>query len=143
MANSVALGGQKGGLRLQEDSTIYYYVNGPSAYYNSFINAVTNNIDVQTGLSLKAPASYDLASITAQTTGAYKSTILAAAADAKLTDPFNNATPNLKPAAGSPLLSGALFDFGKLDDAFFEKVSYRGALDASNDWTTGWSVWNK
>lgn len=143
LANSVVLGGQKGGLRLQEDSTIYYYVNNTSAFYNSFVNAVTNNVDVQTGLSMKGGATYDVGSITAQTTGAYKSTILAAAADAKLTDPFNNAAPNVKPASGSPLLSGALFDFGSLSDPFFEKVSYRGALDASNDWTAGWAVWGK
>jgi len=30
-----------------------------------------------------------------------------------------------------------------LSDAFFDKVSFRGALDATNDWTTGWAVWNK
>jgi hypothetical protein len=143
LANSIVMGGQKGGLRLQEDSTVYYYVNGASAFYNSFVHAVTNPVDVQTGLALKAPATYDAASITAQTTGAYKSTILAQVSDIKLTDPFNNASPNLKPATGSPALSGALFDFGTLSDSFFEKVSYRGALDGSNDWTQGWAVWNR
>ena len=84
-----------------------------------------------------------LTSITAQTTGDYKSTVVDDPADVMLTDPFNNATPNLKPAAGSPALTGALFDFGTLNADFFEKVSYRGALDATTDWTTGWSVWNK
>jgi hypothetical protein len=143
LANSAVIGGQKGGLRLQEDSTIAYYVGGNSAFYNSLVQAVTNSIDLQTGLTLSGGKTYDMSSITTLTTGTDKSTILAAATDAKLTDPFNNATPNLKPATGSPLLSGALFDYGALTDAFFEHVTFRGALDASNDWTTGWAVWNK
>jgi len=130
-------------LRLQEDSTISYYVKGTSAFYNSLVQAVTNAIDLQTGLNLSSGSTYDLNSITNITTGTYKSTILSAAADAKLTDPFNNATPNVKPATGSPLLTGALFDYGTLSDTFFDKVTYRGALDVSNDWTSGWAVWNR
>lgn len=143
IANSVILGGQKGGLRLQEDSTIAYYLRGTSAFYNNLLNAVTNNIDLETGKALSGGATYDLPGITTLTTGTYKSTFLAAAADAKLTDPFNKATPNLKPAAGSPALTGALFDYGTLSDAFFDKVTFRGAVDASNDWTSGWAAWNK
>ncbi|MBO9572873.1 MAG: hypothetical protein J7497_11825 [Chitinophagaceae bacterium] len=142
-SNSVVLGGQKGGARVQEDSTIYYYATGTSAFYNNLLNAVTNPIDVQTGLALKGGLTYDLTSITTLTTGDYKSTILAAAADAGLTDPFNNAAPNLKPASGSPALAGALFDFGTLGADFFDKVSFRGALDGTNDWTSGWAVWGK
>lgn len=143
LANSVVLGGQKGGLRLQEDSTIQYYVEGVSAFYNSLLNAVGPNVDVQKGFTLSAPLVYDSTSIVALTTGAYKSSILATAADAGLTDPFNNAAPNVKPAAGSPLLTGALFDFGKLSDAFFDKVTFRGALDGTTDWTAQWAVWGK
>ncbi|HYV55058.1 MAG TPA: hypothetical protein VE933_10795 [Chitinophagaceae bacterium] len=143
LANSIVMGGQKGGLRLQEDSSIAYYIRGTSAFYNSFLHATTNVVDVQTGLTIPGIPSYDVASITAQTSGDYESTIVTDPATVMLTDPFNNANPNLKPAAGSPALSGALFDFGTLSDAFFDKVSYRGALDATTDWTTGWSVWNK
>lgn len=149
LANSVVLGSQKGGIRLQEDSTIAYFLRGTSAFYNSFLNAVTNTVDVQLStptapVVIPGYASYDATTITDLLTGAYKSTILTAAADAKLTDAFNNGTPNLKPAAGSPLLTGALFDFGtSLSDAFFEKVAFRGALDASSDWTANWTVWGK
>jgi hypothetical protein len=143
LANSVVLGGQKGGLRLQEDSTIAYYLRGTSAFYNSLLNAVTNNIDLETGKNLSGGTTYDLTSVTTLTSGTYKSTFLAAAADAKLTDAFTNSAPNLKPATGSPALTGALFDYGTLNDAFFDKVSYRGAIDASNDWTTSWAIWNR
>jgi hypothetical protein len=143
LANSVVLGGQKGGLRLQEDSTIQYYVRGVSSFYNSYLNSYGASVDVELGKTLSSPLTYDLSSITTLTTGTDKSTILAAAADAMLTDPFNNAAPNLKPATGSPLLTGALFDFGTLSDAFFDKVAFKGALDGTTDWTAQWAVWGK
>ena len=141
LANSIVIGGQKGGLRVQEDSSVAYYARGTSAFYNSYLNAVTKPVDIQTGLTIPG-ITYDNASMTTLTTTTYKSQILTAA-DVKLTDPFNNAAPNLKPATGSPVLSGALFDFGTLNDSFFEKVSYVGAFDASNDWTAQWTVWGK
>jgi hypothetical protein len=143
LANSIVLGGQKGGFRLQEDSTIAYFARGISAFYNSFINSVVSNpIDVE--LSKVIPGvTYDNASITAQITGSNKSTLLTAAADMKLTDPFTNSAPNVKPATGSAALSGALFDFGTLGDAFFDKVAYRGAMDGTTDWTASWTIWNK
>lgn len=139
LANSIVLGGQKGGLRLQEDSTVAYYVRGKSAFYNSYLNAVKAVIDVQSGLTIPG-ATYDSTSIATQTTGQYKSVIVDAAADVKLTDPFNNASPNLMLDPTSPAASGALFDFGSLSDGFFEQVSYRGAFGADN-WTAGWTVW--
>jgi len=142
LGNSIVLGGQKGGLRLQEDSSIAYYVRDTSAFYNSYLLAVTNTIDVELGKVIVG-VTYDNASITALTTGTYKSKILTANSDMKLTDPFNNASPNLKPATGSPALSGALFDFGKLSDPFFDKVTFVGALDGTNDWTAQWTIWNK
>jgi hypothetical protein len=143
LANSIVAGGNKGGLRLQEDSTIAAYVRGTSAFYNSFVHAVTNTIDVQSGLTLSGGTTYDATSITNLTTTDYKSTLITNLADLKLNDAFNLTSPNLRLATGSPALSGALFDFGTLSDAFFEKVTYRGAFDGSNDWTSGWAVWNK
>ena len=66
------------------------------------------------------------------------------AADIMLSDPFNNAGPNVMPKAGSPALSTAgKFDFGLLSDSFFDHTSFIGALDASNDWTAGWTSWNR
>ena len=60
-----------------------------------------------------------------------------------LTDPFNNASPKLQPKAGSPALTGAKFDLTQLQEAFFNSVAYRGALDGTNDWTSGWAVWGR
>jgi hypothetical protein len=150
LGNSVVLGGQKGGMRMENDSTISYYLRGQSSFYNSLLQSNAPVIDPQISTA-SAPlpirdVNYpgnEVALVTAQWNAQSKSTLLASTADAKLTEPFNNANPNVKPAAGSPALTGALFDFGGLTDGFFDKVTYRGAFDGSNDWTTGWTIWNK
>lgn len=49
-------------------------------------------------------------------------------------------SPNLKLKADSPAKTGANFT-GSLDIAFFQKVAYRGAMDAT-DWTAGWANWD-
>lgn len=140
LANSIVIGSQKGGLRLQEDSTISYYVKGISAFYNSFLNTAGGKvIDVETGKTIPG-VTYSIESVTDETTGAYKSVL---GANVMLNDPFNNAAPNVAPKAGSPVLTGALFDFGDLTNSFFEKVAYRGALDGTNDWTAKWAVWGR
>ncbi|MFT4022235.1 MAG: hypothetical protein QM664_00465 [Flavihumibacter sp.] len=141
LANSIVIGSQKGGLRLQEDSTIGYYIKGTSAFYNSFLTTAAGKvIDVELGKTIEGVSSYSIESITAETTGEYKTVL---DADVMLNDPFNNAAPNLAPKTGSPVLTGALFDFGTLNDSFFDKVDYRGALDGTTDWTATWAVWGK
>ena len=47
-------------------------------------------------------------------------------------------TPNFTVKAGSAAETGALFTNAKVTDAFFEKVTYRGAFGTS-DWTSGWA----
>ena len=143
LANSAVIGGSKGGFRLQEDSTIAYFARGISGFYNSYVHVANGlTVDVQTGLTIPG-ITYDAASILAMITGSNKSSVVTDVTTLKLGDPFNNAAPNLKPTSGSPMLTGALFDFGGLTDAFFEKVAYKGAFDGTTDWTTGWAAWNK
>jgi len=144
LANSAVIGGSKGGFRLQEDSTIQYFVRGISGFYNSYVHVANGlPVDVEAAKTLSSPFVYDAASILALITGSNKSTVVTDVTTLKLGDPFNNAAPNLKPTAGSPMLTGALFDFGGLTDSFFEKVAYKGAFDGTTDWTTGWAVWGK
>jgi hypothetical protein len=50
-------------------------------------------------------------------------------------------SPDLLPAAGSPLLSGASFTNARLTDTFFTPTTYRGAFGTVN-WTSGWCNWN-
>lgn len=50
-------------------------------------------------------------------------------------------SPNLLPATGSPLLSGASFTNARLTDSFFTPTTYRGAFGTEN-WTSGWCNWD-
>lgn len=46
--------------------------------------------------------------------------------------------PDFTYKAGSPAASGALFTNAKVTDAFFDKVTYRGAFGTEN-WAAGWA----
>lgn len=142
LANSIVMGGQKVGLDIDDDSTASYYKAGTSKFYNSFLNAYGKPFQVDK-LTI-TPKILDSATLASITTGSNASVYYENASDIQLTDPFNNASPNLKPMGGSPALTtAAKFDVGGLDADFFDKVNYIGALDATNDWTSGWAVWNK
>ena len=146
LANSIVMGGQKAGLDLDDDSTASYYKQGISKFYNSFLNAssVAPPYKIDKLNPAIVPVTWDAAGLKATTEGADKSVYYSDPAGIMLTDPFNNANPNVKPTASSPALSTAAdFSLTELSDAFFDKVTFIGATDATNDWTSGWVVWNK
>lgn len=79
--------------------------------------------------------------------GQASNTIITKAEDVLLKDP-NKFSSSLAASAGvpsfllqatSPALSGS--DFTGMP-SFFTSVPYRGAFDASNDWTVGWTNWD-
>ncbi|MEO7800404.1 MAG: hypothetical protein ABIR81_00310 [Ginsengibacter sp.] len=57
--------------------------------------------------------------------------------DVKLTAPFNYASPDVTPMAGSPLLGSASFTDAKLSR--FTVVDYRGAVGSGDTWYAGWT----
>ena len=135
--NSVLIGWMKGGLSLESDGTYSSLVGASptSQFRNNLLHANT--------------ASYRIGSVTVtgasatavQTAAESNATVtLTAAADAKLTDPFNLTNPNLLPATGSPALTGAAFA-GDLTNAFFTSTTYRGAFGTTN-WMSGWTSFN-
>lgn len=139
IANSIVMGGSKGGLIVENDSTASYYSQGISKFYNSFLHAVQAPY-----LAASAGTFLDNTALQARTETTNGSRLFTTTASIGLTDPFNNASPNLKPTAGSAALTtAAKFDLTQLQDPFFTPVTYIGALDASNDWTAGWAVWNR
>ncbi len=70
---------------------------------------------------------------------ANNNSILTNSADAKITDAFNaTGNPDFTPAAGSPLLTGALFTHPKVSTGF-TVVSYRGAVGPNDTWWKGWT----
>ncbi|MBN3035024.1 MAG: carboxypeptidase regulatory-like domain-containing protein [Bacteroidales bacterium] len=57
-----------------------------------------------------------------------------------ITIPAGDITANTTWSSGtSPLLGGASFANPKLMDPFFTPVTYIGAFDGTNDWTSGWA----
>ncbi|MXV53089.1 hypothetical protein GS399_19130 [Pedobacter sp. HMF7647] len=71
-------------------------------------------------------------------------------ANALITDPYKYpadivastsamlGSPNFTVKAGTPSETGAAFTNAKLADAFFEKVTYKGAF-GTTDWSSGWA----
>ncbi|MGI8951651.1 MAG: T9SS type A sorting domain-containing protein [Chitinophagaceae bacterium] len=57
----------------------------------------------------------------------------------KLTDPYKLLAPDYRPKPTSPALGAADFNHAVLNDPFFDKVTYVGAFDQTNDWTAGWA----
>ncbi|GAB3309964.1 IPT/TIG domain-containing protein [Hymenobacter tenuis] len=51
---------------------------------------------------------------------------------------FTLGTPGFLLSSSSPLLNGAVFT-GKAADNFFDKVSYRGAFNGTDNWAQGWT----
>ncbi len=142
LANSIVIGGQQAGLVVEDTTTASHYKNDSSKFYNSLLSAVTLPF-FSKGDALQQ-AILTNATLETITTTTNNSVLLATAGDAKLGDPFNNSAPNLKPLAGSPALTKvAKFDLPKLNVAFFDKVTYLGALDGTTDWTAQWAVWGK
>lgn len=139
IVNSIFLGGQKAGLDIDNDPTAKYYKEGASIFRNNFLHAVANVVQVD---KLNDPALLDATALRSLVTGRDQTVILENPEELMLTDPFNNATPDLQPKGGSPALtSGAVFE-NNLNDPFFEKVDFIGAI-GNEDWTEGWTSWNK
>ncbi|MDP2414853.1 hypothetical protein [Daejeonella sp.] len=135
--NSVLIGWMKGGLSLESDATYSSFV-GPtitSEFKNNLIHANASTYRIG---SVAVAGATDVA-VKAKAEGSATIT-LAAAADAKLTDPFNLSSPNMLPASGSPALTGAAFA-GDLTNTFFTSTTYRGAFSTTN-WMAGWTSFN-
>lgn len=140
LANSVVLGSQKGGLIVEDQPTQEYFKTRKAGFYNSLLNAITKPFLVLGNDS----TTLNTAALTTLSISTNLTQYLGSAADAGLTDAFNNAAPNLMPKAGSLALTKAgKFDFEGLSDAFFVKTTYVGAFDGQSDWTTGWTSWGR
>ncbi|NCD68416.1 hypothetical protein [Mucilaginibacter agri] len=141
LANSIVMGGQKAGLDIDNDPTATFYINGESGFRNSLLHAVTATYKTD---KLTSVAFTDV-TLKTLAEGRDGSKSFTSAADIGLTDPFNNAAPNLLPKSGSAAITNvAKFEGTALSDAFFTKVAYLGAVDPASDWTKAtWVSWNR
>ncbi len=74
-------------------------------------------------------------------TAAFGNSILATNAEVGLAAPFNYATPDFNPAAGSVATTGATFTHNKLTTGF-SNVTYKGACTVGDTWWKSWTKFN-
>lgn len=116
-------------------------IDGDSCHRNAdsswlqFQNCVLAGCGLQ--LDSTAPASTVWGITPWFTSAANSNTIYSANSDVMLTSPFTYNSPDFRPAAGSPLLSGASFTNSKLN-GLDNTPTYRGAFGAT-DWTEDWA----
>lgn len=137
IVNSVFLGSKLASFSIENNETATAFTTGTSLFNNNVIQSIAAS-----PFNIGSEVTSGLTTAQMQTLS-QNLVILTAAADAKLTDPFNVANPKVTPATGSPLLTGAVFN-GNFTAAngFDTSVTFKGAIGAT-DWTAGWTVWNK
>jgi len=140
--NSLFLGWGRG-VRLESDNTLTAAKNGEMTISNTIIAGVRSDKYKVDGTVM------DVAALEAwYLTAAKENQLLAANADAKITDAYNYAALNFVPAAGSPVFNASSWagetsnNEVSIDNSFFEQVAYVGAFDQTYDWTKGWAEWN-
>jgi hypothetical protein len=127
--NSILMGYQKGGFSIEQDATGTDYKADQSVFAQNLVHAVidpyrASSTTTITGAEMKTKAE------------ANGCITYASANDINLESPFSLTAPNFLPKAGSPALTGAVYN-GDLD-AFFTQGAYRGAFGATN-WLAGWT----
>ena len=133
--NSIMLGHPDAGLSLESDATYSAVIDGFSQFKNNLIFASSNIFRI----SSVAVAGASAANIQTKAT-TDGTVVLANVAAASLTSPFTLTAPNALPTAGAAALTGAAFT-GVQNDAFFDKVTFKGAFGTTN-WATGWTNFN-
>jgi len=143
LANSIVMGGQKAGMDIDNDATAQFYINGTSGFLNSLLQSYGDNYKVD---KLATAGLLTAAGLKTLVETRDQSKTFASATDVGLTDPFNNAAPNLLPKSGSAAATAtAAFTATALTDSFFTKTTYVGAVDpAGTDWSkASWLVYAK
>ena len=137
IANSVFLAYPYQGLYIDNRETATSFLKNESTITTSIFqsNTPSSTFTLPSGI-LPPYTSIDLKNFLLQT--ALDNRQYTSASEFLLKDPLNyNNNPDPTPDANSPLLNGAKFDSAPFSDAFFKKVTYRGAFGTEN-WMQGW-----
>ncbi len=118
------------GLKLDGDSCHASADAGKLNYENVVIAGCNKNLDSTGGAAWNISNWFN--------TALYKNEVHPNVSDVKFTDSKNYIAPNLLPAAGSILASGASFTNSKINNSFFTPVAYRGAFGTDN-WMKDWA----
>lgn len=134
--NSILLGHPDGGLSLESNGTYNAFIAGTSEFKNNILFALAAPFKLGSDVTVSGASASAI-----QTKALADGTVsIANSAAAGLTNAFNLSAPNLLPATGSVALTGAAFT-GSISDAFFDKVTYKGAFGTTN-WMAGWTSFN-
>lgn len=114
---------------------------------NTANNANSGTLQWKNNIIAGCPQSLDSAGLTGfgmlNWYNANGNSTLTNVSDLMLTNPYNfSGTPDFRPAAGSPALSGASWTSPNLNYSFFNQTTYRGAFDGTTDWTACWANWS-
>lgn len=130
LRNSILMGYAKGGFQFESDSTAQSYIDKRSTFRHNLVHAVVEPYKVASTSLINA------ATVKTTAEGVDSCKTYTAAADIKLTDPFNLLVPNFTPQAGSPATAANAASFFQLPN--FTVVTYVGAVGTTN-WATGWT----
>lgn len=129
--NSVFMG-WKEGIRMDGTNTFGNYQNNAAYLQN---NILAGNVANFNGAGSVVTADFQAYFENAVN----NNRLLAASSALMLANPYNYGNPDFRPAAGSPALSGAAFTNAKLTDPFFNATTYVGAFAQNDTWADGWT----
>jgi hypothetical protein len=143
--NSIFAGFPNAGVFVEGVTTAIAAVGDTLRFKNNIISG--NGIDASSFSSIR-PFTSGTGSPTIKSqawlmTAAYKNDTTAVLSSL-LSDPFSTTPTPAKFAAkaGSAAASGAEFTDSYIDNAFFTKVAFKGALDETSTWMNGWTNFN-
>lgn len=100
-------------------------------FQNTVIAGCSKDLDSTGGASWNITPWYN--------TATNNNTIYSDNSSVMLSNPFNYFTPDFRPMAASPMLTGASYANAKLNATYFDQSpTYRGAF-GNTDWTAGWA----
>lgn len=140
LRNTAVLGFPVGGLYLDSRESALQLQAGQSEVAHSIFHANdTNRIFFLPPVLFPGIGSAELKAFLLQLP--FANSTLSSSAGFQLTKPFDFHAPNFLPQQGSLLLNGANFSSTFFNNAFFEKVNYKGAFGNAN-WLSGWTNYN-
>ena len=129
------------GVRFDGPGVFNAMLNDSSKFRNNILSGYTTLGDTA---GSTATANFGRTGSAFIQTSAYNNRTFTNNTEVGLANPFGfyAGTPDYRPSAGSAALTGSNFSYPNLTNPFFTNVSYVGAFDGTNDWTSGWSNWD-
>jgi hypothetical protein len=129
--NSILMGSYPVGIFIDGDSCANHASANKIEVKNTFVAGPTSLLTTTNTVGFDVTNWFN--------TAGFANSALAAAASVNLQDPFNLDYPNAQPKFNSPALGAASFTAARVNNSFFDQVSYAGAFGGQEDWTQGWA----